>query len=157
MKPIISQLTSPFCFWYHIKDTAWFLDSPYLRSRRKHWLPHVISGSKGLWTCKNGPHTVMHPAAYDVCTFAARIHLFDGYDGQAPWSASLVAALRPLQKFRSISKPPKFRNSLHWNALSCDQGEACFEKYSGVSSAQASGERSISSTNTSRRSQMCVL
>lgn len=24
-------------------------------------------GSKGLWTCKNGPHTVMHPAAYDVC------------------------------------------------------------------------------------------
>lgn len=156
MKLINSQLNSPFCFWYHIKDTAWFLDSPYLRSRRIHWLPHVISGSKGLWTCKNGPHTVMHPAAYDVCTFAARIHLFDGHDGQAPWSASLVAALRPLQKFRSISKPPKFRNSLHWNALSCDQGEACFEKYSGVSSAQASGERSISSTNTSRRSQMCV-
>jgi len=27
----------------------------------------VAIRSKGLWTCKNGPHTVMHPAAYDVC------------------------------------------------------------------------------------------
>jgi len=62
----------------------------------------VAIRSKGLWTCKNGPHTVMHPAAYDVC-------------------------------------------------------EACFEKYSGVSSAQASGERSISSTNTSRTKPRSVL
>eukprot|EP00930_Biecheleria_cincta_P033225 TRINITY_DN23005_c0_g1_i2.p1 TRINITY_DN23005_c0_g1~~TRINITY_DN23005_c0_g1_i2.p1 ORF type:complete len:316 (+),score=54.59 TRINITY_DN23005_c0_g1_i2:56-949(+) len=22
---------------------------------------------RGVWTCKNGPHTVMHPCAYDVC------------------------------------------------------------------------------------------
>eukprot|EP00435_Cladocopium_sp_Y103_P030859 s2477_g7.t1 len=46
----------------------------------------VAIRSKGLWTCKNGPHTVMHPAAYDVC-------------------------------------------------------EACFEKYSGVSSLQFSDDK----------------
>ena len=129
----------------------------------------MLSGSKGLWTCKNGPHTVMHPAAYDVCTFAARIHLFDGHDGRAPlpgpftWPLSLLhhwylAALHPFYTSKVYKHfEALYRISLHWNALRCDdQGEACFEKYSGVSSAQASGERSISSTITSRRSQMCI-
>lgn len=29
-----------------------------------------------LWTCKNGPHTVLHPAAYDVCEgcFGRHVH-----------------------------------------------------------------------------------
>lgn len=69
-----------------------------------------------------------------------------------------LAALRPFYTSKVYKHfEALYRNSLHWNALRCDdQGEACFEKYSGVSSAQASGERSISSTNISRRSQMCI-
>lgn len=27
----------------------------------------VATNSGCVWTCKNGPHTVLHPAAYDVC------------------------------------------------------------------------------------------
>jgi len=27
----------------------------------------IATRSGGVWTCKNGPHTVLHPAAYDVC------------------------------------------------------------------------------------------
>ncbi|OLP97470.1 hypothetical protein AK812_SmicGene20200 [Symbiodinium microadriaticum] len=38
----------------------------------------VAIRAKGVWTCKAGPHTVMHPAAYDVCESC-----FEAYSGMA--------------------------------------------------------------------------
>lgn len=42
----------------------------------------VAISSGAVWTCKNGPHTVMHPAAYDVCE-----HCFERYSGVHPGPA----------------------------------------------------------------------
>jgi hypothetical protein len=37
-----------------------------------------VTQSAAVWTCKNGPHTVLHPAAYDVCE-----RCFEKYAGRA--------------------------------------------------------------------------
>jgi len=40
----------------------------------------------GVWTCKNGPRTVMHPCAYDVCEGC-----FEKYAGSSPTDAKQCA------------------------------------------------------------------
>lgn len=34
----------------------------------------IATRTGGVWTCKNGPHTVLHPAAYDVCEKCFSLH-----------------------------------------------------------------------------------
>eukprot|EP00931_Biecheleriopsis_adriatica_P100389 TRINITY_DN75714_c0_g1_i1.p1 TRINITY_DN75714_c0_g1~~TRINITY_DN75714_c0_g1_i1.p1 ORF type:complete len:373 (-),score=59.73 TRINITY_DN75714_c0_g1_i1:154-1149(-) len=52
----------------------------------------VAIKSKGVWTCKHGPHTVMHPAAYDVCEACFGKH--SGLFAKEPSAAAEKAAKR---------------------------------------------------------------
>lgn len=48
-----------------------------------------------VWTCKNGPHTVLHPAAYDVCE-----QCFNNF------SASGVKEAQKAEQYTGVSLPP---------------------------------------------------
>mmetsp|Transcript_13453 Transcript_13453/g.31897 ORF Transcript_13453/g.31897 Transcript_13453/m.31897 type:complete len:274 (+) Transcript_13453:76-897(+) len=68
----------------------------------------VAIRAKGVWTCKAGPHTVMHPAAYDVCESC-----FEAYSGMA----------MPLPGH--VQKSAKLRSVFCWDRTRQTCSQAC--------------------------------
>lgn len=54
---------------------------------------NIATRTGAVWTCKNGPHTVLHPAAYDVCETCFMCHA--GLDNHAKTDVRKAASRSP--------------------------------------------------------------
>jgi len=97
----------------------------------------VAIRAKGVWTCKAGPHTVMHPAAYDVCESC-----FEKYSG--------VVMPLPSGNVQKISKP---RTVFCWDRTRQTCCQACTAMLDALPRSLARRLRRNEATQAARAAQ----